>query len=146
MKWCYFFLILNLILFDDTEVTENPCEPSPCGPNSACRRFGDQASCTCLPGYFGVPPTCRPECIVSSDCEQSKSCINEKCDNPCTNSCGQNALCNVRNHNPICSCPERYDGDPFIYCFPSSKSMEKLTNLWWQYFSTFYNFWGFFNF
>lgn len=99
--------------------TEDPCNPSPCGPNSVCRRFGNQASCSCLNGYFGVPPSCRPECVISSDCEQTKACMNEKCQNPCVGACGQNALCDVRNHNPICRCPDRYSGNPFAYCFPS---------------------------
>lgn len=98
-----------------------PCEPSPCGPNSICREFNEQASCTCLPGYFGIPPSCRPECLVNSDCEQSKACMNQRCQNPCDNTCGQNALCIVRNHNPICSCPVQYSGDPFVSCFPMSK-------------------------
>lgn len=98
-----------------------PCEPSPCGPNSVCREFGDQASCSCLPGYFGIPPSCRPECLVSTDCEQSKACVNMRCRNPCENACGQNTLCVVRNHNPICRCPVQHSGDPFINCFPISK-------------------------
>jgi len=98
-----------------------PCEPSPCGPNSVCREFGEQASCSCLPGYLGIPPSCRPECLVSADCEQSKACINMRCRNPCENACGQNALCVVRNHNPICRCPIQHSGDPFINCFPISK-------------------------
>lgn len=98
-----------------------PCEPSPCGPNSVCREFGEQASCSCLPGYFGIPPSCRPECLVSTDCEQSKACVNMRCRNPCESTCGQNALCVVRNHNPICRCPIQHSGDPFVNCFPISK-------------------------
>lgn len=98
-----------------------PCEPSPCGPNSVCREFGEQASCSCLSGYFGIPPSCRPECLVSTDCEQNKACVNKRCRNPCENTCAQNALCVVRNHNPICRCPVQHSGDPFINCFPISK-------------------------
>lgn len=94
----------------------NPCNPSPCGPNSACRVVNGQAVCSCIPGYFGSPPTCRPECVTSSDCAQNQACINQKCINPCPGTCGINALCQVVNHNPICSCPERFTGDPFIRC------------------------------
>lgn len=100
---------------------KTPCNPSPCGPNSICHEFGEQASCSCLPGYIGLPPSCRSECIVSSDCEQDRACINNKCQNPCENACAYNALCMVRNHNAICSCPREYTGDPFVNCFPMSK-------------------------
>lgn len=99
----------------------NPCNPSPCGPYSSCQEIGDQASCSCMKTYFGSPPSCRPECIASTDCPQNKACINEKCENPCTNACGQNTLCNVRNHNPLCSCPPGFTGDPFANCFPTRK-------------------------
>lgn len=96
----------------------NPCQPSPCGPNSQCKQVNDQAVCSCLPTFIGNPPNCRPECIVSTECSADKACINNKCENPCTGSCGLNALCNVINHSPICSCEQRYTGDPFTRCFP----------------------------
>ena len=59
---------------------------------------------------------CRPECVVSSECSLNKACINEKCVDPCPGTCGQNARCNVVNHNPICSCLPGYTGDSFIGC------------------------------
>lgn len=31
------------------------------------------------------------------------------------------ARCQVVNHNPICSCPNNYVGDPFEQCVPMSK-------------------------
>lgn len=95
---------------------EKPCEPSPCGPNSICRAVNDHSVCTCQPGFIGTPPMCKPECIVSSDCAQNKACVNTKCIDPCPGQCGQNARCNVVNHNPICSCTPGYTGDPFIKC------------------------------
>ncbi|KAI4480699.1 hypothetical protein M0802_014155, partial [Mischocyttarus mexicanus] len=94
----------------------NPCSPGPCGPNSECRVVNGQAVCSCIKGYLGIPPTCRPECIVSTDCPQNEACNNQKCVDPCPGSCGIEALCNVVNHNPICSCPLRYTGDPFVRC------------------------------
>lgn len=93
-----------------------PCEPSPCGPNSVCRPRNDQAICSCQVGYFGQPPSCRPECLVSSECAADKACINQKCVDPCPGTCGFNARCQVANHNPICSCPPNFVGDPFIVC------------------------------
>jgi hypothetical protein len=94
----------------------NPCQPSPCGPNSQCRESNGQAVCSCLPNYIGSPPGCRPECIVNSECAQQMSCINQKCADPCPNTCGIEAQCQVKNHNPICSCPQGFTGDPFSRC------------------------------
>lgn len=72
--------------------------------------------CSCLPNYIGGPPSCRPECTVSTDCSQDRACINQKCQDPCPGTCGLNARCHVVNHNPICSCPAGQNGDPFIRC------------------------------
>lgn len=94
----------------------NPCHPSPCGPNSQCRDIYGQAVCSCLQGYVGSPPTCKPECVISTECQLNEACVNQKCIDPCPGTCGLNALCQVVNHNPICTCPERYSGDPFIRC------------------------------
>lgn len=77
--------------------------------------------CSCVPGYIGSPPNCRPECVVSSECAQNEACNNQKCRNPCPGTCGIGAKCEVINHNPICSCPPRYTGDPFIRCSPIRK-------------------------
>lgn len=94
----------------------DPCHPTPCGPNSQCRTINEQAVCSCLPNYMGSPPQCRPECVVSSECPLDKACTNQKCLDPCPNTCGILALCSVRNHNPICACPAGYSGDPFSQC------------------------------
>ena len=102
-------------------VKENPCSPSPCGPNSICREINGQPVCSCVAGYLGAPPTCRPECIVSTDCPLSEACSNQKCVNPCPGSCGFRSLCNVVNHNPICNCPSDLTGDPFVQCIPRRK-------------------------
>lgn len=96
----------------------NPCVPSPCGPNSQCREIGSYPSCSCLEGYIGTPPNCRPECSINSECSSNLACIREKCRDPCPGSCGANAVCNVINHTPSCSCPEGYTGDSFSYCIP----------------------------
>lgn len=98
-----------------------PCNPNPCGPNSICRELNGQAVCTCAPEFLGSPPLCRPECILSSDCRQNEACANQRCKDPCPGTCGIQARCTVVNHNPICSCPERFTGDPFIRCDVMSK-------------------------
>lgn len=96
--------------------SRNPCEPSPCGPNSICKVTGDIPSCTCQMNYVGAPPNCRPECVVNTDCPSNLACISEKCRDPCPGSCGFNAECRVQNHIPICSCIPSFTGDPFTQC------------------------------
>lgn len=99
-----------------TELPRNPCQPSPCGPNSQCREINTQAVCSCLVNYIGSPPSCRPECLVSSECFLTKACINQKCGDPCSGTCGLNTNCQVINHSPICSCLPQFTGDPFTRC------------------------------
>lgn len=102
--------------FSEDPPTTNPCSPSPCGPNSQCRESDNHAVCSCLSGYIGTPPSCRPECIASGECSPVEACINQKCINPCVGSCGIGARCEVINHSPICSCREGQTGDPFKSC------------------------------
>lgn len=101
-----------------TIVETNPCQPSPCGPNSQCRESKGQAICSCLPLFVGVPPNCRPECVVSSECLSNLACINQKCVDPCPGTCGESARCNVINHSPICVCKHGLTGNPFTRCYP----------------------------
>lgn len=101
-----------------------PCQPSPCGPNSQCRNINGQPVCSCLVGFIGSPPSCRPECSVSSDCLPNEACSNMKCANPCQGACGVEAICQVINHNPICSCPLLHTGNPFIRCIAQPSEPE----------------------
>lgn len=104
------------------QVTHNPCSTAVCGPNSQCREINNQAVCSCLPTYLGIPPACRPECVGNSECPQNQACIGQKCVNPCIGTCGVRATCEVVNHNPICACPAAHSGDPFVECtFVQSK-------------------------
>lgn len=119
------YIHYNLLIAD---VPSSPCTPSPCGPNSQCRANNGQAICSCVPGYLGNPPNCRPECIVSSDCPPNEICTNQKCRNPCIGTCGLGARCTVANRNPICHCSEGFTGDPFIRCIP----LRKLSSLIFQ--------------
>ena len=97
--------------------TPQPCIPSPCGANAICKERNGAGSCSCLINYIGDPyEGCRPECVLSSDCIPSRACIKSKCQDPCPGTCGQNAVCQVVNHSPTCSCLPKYTGDPFRYC------------------------------
>lgn len=95
---------------------ETPCLPSPCGPHSHCREVNYHAVCSCVTNYFGAPPNCKPECVVSSECSADKACANQRCIDPCPGTCGLNARCQVVNHNAICSCDSGFIGDPFVRC------------------------------
>lgn len=110
---CFFSApVANAVL----EPYQNPCVPSPCGPNSICQEIGSVPSCTCIQSYVGSPPNCRPECTINSECPTVQACIQQKCRDPCLGSCGIEALCSVTRHTPVCTCPEGYTGDAFTMC------------------------------
>ena len=104
------------VLSAEPQVTEDPCVPSPCGRYSDCTNNQEVARCACSQGYFGSPPNCRPECLLSSDCSPQLACIQQKCSDPCVGVCGSNAVCRVVNHIPTCTCPPEFTGDPFVSC------------------------------
>lgn len=113
--------LVFLFLAKVVQETLSPCKPSPCGANAECREQHGAGACVCLPDYFGNPyEGCRPECVLSSDCPSDKACIQSKCQDPCPGTCGQNALCQVINHLPSCTCVQGFTGDPFRYCTPVS--------------------------
>ena len=98
-----------------------PCESHPCGSNAHCRVHPDtgSAACICPPDYRGDPyVSCRPECVLNMDCPSHRTCVNNRCVDPCAGVCGVDALCRVANHMPICGCPERFTGDPYSLCRP----------------------------
>lgn len=100
------------------------CHPSPCGPYSQCKEVDDRAVCSCLENYIGSPPGCRPECTINSECMLDRACVNHRCVDPCASSiCGDQARCQAINHNPICSCPMGYVGDPFVRCTPQESKL-----------------------
>lgn len=80
-------------------------------------------ACSCLPDYIGAPPSCRPECVLSAECQSHMACISQRCRDPCPGSCGTNAGCHVVNHLPICTCNVGHTGDPFTQCSPVPASM-----------------------
>lgn len=97
---------------------QNPCIPTPCGPNSECKVINESPACSCLPAYLGTPPNCRPECTINPECPANRACINQRCVDPCEGSCGINTQCTVINHTPSCRCNDQYTGDPFRGCTP----------------------------
>lgn len=107
------YIEINLILVTKKD---DPCDPSPCGPNSQCKHQNNLAICSCLIGYQGAPPNCRPECVANFECTLDKICENLKCIDPCPRGCGINTDCRVIKHNPICACKEGFTGDPFSIC------------------------------
>lgn len=118
---------LNLILVTYLPTTETPCAKNPCGVNAVCKELNTAGSCSCIPNYYGDPYiACRPECMTNSECSMNKACINTKCQDPCPGICGNNALCNVVNHSPACSCVQGFRGNPYDSCtrIPESKKLE----------------------
>lgn len=132
------FLSLSLSVSTTQATPINPCDPSPCGPNSQCRVIGDTAACTCLPNYIGRPPSCRPECVIHAECASNLACVGERCVDPCVGACGAGAACRVINHNAVCTCPPGYTGDATVYCslLPASKYMmwvwKSSTTVWFM--------------
>lgn len=85
---------------------EAACKPSPCGENTQCEVINQVPVCTCLPGYRGSPLSgCRHECENDSECPQHLACSSSfRCESPCK--CGENAECQVVNHQAKCTCPK----------------------------------------
>lgn len=95
------------------DVPADPCNPSPCGANAEC----SNGACSCLPDYLGNPyELCQPECVINDHCPFNRACVRNKCVDPCIGTCGQNAVCDVSNHVPMCSCPAGMSGNAFVLC------------------------------
>lgn len=108
---------LNSFIADDPKENLRPCVPSPCGSNAICREQNGVGACECISDYFGNPyEGCRPECVHSSDCPSNKACNRNKCQDPCPGVCGNNAVCQVVNHSPSCTCLTGYIGNPYSNC------------------------------
>lgn len=138
--WMAKLTFVKIITVAEPIAPANPCIPSPCGPYSVCRDVNNHAVCSCIINYVGTPPACRPECTVSSECSLDKACVNQKCVDPCRGACGQNARCQVTNHNPICSCNVGYAGDPFIRCI-AEESKPEFCPVTYLFSNLFYYYW-----
>jgi hypothetical protein len=117
------------ILEIEDDPQRDPCVPSPCGPYSTCRNVGNNPACSCVTGYIGKPPNCRPECTHNSECPPNRACNNEKCSNPCVGSCGVESTCTVNRHSPVCTCRPGFTGDPFSVCYEIQYSKNFLNSL-----------------
>lgn len=118
-------LCIEIIVYSTAAIRDDPCNPSPCGSNSQC----NNGVCTCISEYHGDPYRgCTPECVLNSDCPRNRACIRHTCVDPCPGSCGQNAVCDVVNHIPMCNCPPNLTGNAFVRCHVA-ESMAKKTAL-----------------
>lgn len=96
-----------------------PCDPNPCGTNAQCKTRNGAIDCSCPGNYVGDPySSCRPECVLNTDCPRDQSCSRNRCIDPCPGTCGLNTDCRVSNHIPVCSCIHSHTGDPYGSCRP----------------------------
>jgi hypothetical protein len=106
------------------------CRVEKCGINAQCLSQRHRAICSCPPGYEGSPhqectviasriPS-RVECDSDDQCPFDRTCLNERCVNPCgqSDSCGRGALCYTESHKAVCKCPIGYTGNAAIKCIP----------------------------
>lgn len=119
------------ILFPAPPQLTSPCHPNPCGANGQCRVQNSVAVCSCIPGYTGAPPLCRPECVQNSDCLSFQTCVNQKCINPCPGLCAFNAICRVTNNVARCVCAPGHTGDPWVQCHRVGKQHRSVNILNW---------------
>lgn len=93
------------------------CDNMQCGPNAMCNEINGMLTCQCHSNFYGNPYiSCRPECVVNSDCSSNKACLNNKCENPCKDICGIGAQCETVSHHAVCYCPPNLTGDPYVRC------------------------------
>ena len=64
------------------------------------------------------PPSPFPAgCQSDNECPLTEACYNRECQDPCRYlNCGANAECSVNAHNAICTCLDRYRGNPYHEC------------------------------
>lgn len=116
INWNFIIFAFSAAL--EPPINVNPCIPSPCGPNSECHQIENRAVCSCAFAMLGTPPNCRPECVIHQECPLNRACISQQCQDPCIGACGFHARCTTQTHQPICSCMDGFDGDPYASCTP----------------------------
>jgi len=77
-------------------------------PNSDTTMYNCDANCKAGDG----------ECESNADCPDYTACENRQCINPCSikDTCAPRATCKVVWHEPVCTCPDGYVGNPQISC------------------------------
>lgn len=93
------------------------CDPNPCHSSARCSPSGGTHKCQCPTGMVGDPYTtgCHPKGMCpngNDDCQLDSVCLNGRCASPCDGACGSNAICNVVNRKPICTCPTNFQPNP----------------------------------
>ena len=64
----------------------------------------------------------KGECNYDTECPEDKACIEHSYRDPCKLSdlCGQDAICEISAHRPVCRCPEGWGGVPTTQYFQYS--------------------------
>lgn len=110
------------------EKCQDPCSVlEPCRRPSECLVVGSvpvrTMICVCPSGYVSsgsgtckaTPPVKKiGECVSDIDCPEDKACVRGVCIAPCN--CAPNADCRIKDHKPVCTCREGYEGNPEIEC------------------------------
>lgn len=98
-------------------VCRKVCDIDSCAQNAICEGRKHQPVCVCGPGLLGNPYIeCsrqfdQPECTSDSNCPNTLTCVNRRCENPCARSdiCDSQQTCTVLDTAPIrtimCKCP-----------------------------------------
>lgn len=101
----------------------NPCTygGTKCGRGAECLAQNHQANCICPAGTQGNPliSCVRGICQYNEDCLDDEACdrLNRVCRKVCDiDSCAENARCEGRNHQPVCSCLPGLLGNPYVQC------------------------------
>lgn len=93
------------------------CDADSCGSHAHCEGRNHQPVCNCQPGLSGNPYVeCsrqieQPECTSDSSCPPQLTCVNRRCENPCSRSdvCDVQQTCTVLDTTPtrtvVCKCP-----------------------------------------
>ena len=125
----------------------NPCSrKNPCGALAICSTLDHKPQCSCQSGFTGdAYQQCVPskfleviycknfpnihktlisvkvgECQFDSECPDTKSCIENFCQDPCRtpfNPCGEEAVCRAIYHRAVCQCPPEWAGNPHHQCY-----------------------------
>ena len=81
----------------------------------------DEIPINCL--FIALVPTPEVDSVVvgcesDQECPDYNACQNRKCMNPCAEDdpCAPSANCKVIGHQPVCTCPDGYIGDPRTEC------------------------------
>ena len=124
--------LLSFLTVFDSFWPESPCNPSPCGENAICEEKYGRAICHCEDNFYGDPWTkCHPECFRREHCSADQICVQMRCKDACSDTCGGGAECKVvKPHYVECTCPEGKTGDPYTECtiLAEDSTEEPLTN------------------